>query len=151
FAGLQLRQSIRLLADDGSVIDQAIQTGTGTLWLSFNSALTGAYKYYENGDNTKTFVQIYAEDGTLEYQSPLTRFFVGEQYVYTRPQAFADEVVKSQSGSLFWPNIATADYADDSDFCGQTGIVCGTGWNWKASPDIRGATRGNHAHVMLFD
>ena len=153
FVGLQPRQSISLLAADGSVIDQTMQTVAGTtLWLSFNEALWyGPYMYAENGDNAKTIVQIYAEDGTLEYQSPLTRFFVGEQYVYTRPQAFADEVVKSQSGSLFWPNIATADYADDSDFCGQTGIVCGTGWNWMASPDIRGATRGNHAHVMLFD
>ena len=66
FAGLQLRRSIRLLAENGSVIDQAMQTVAGTtLWLSFNSALTGAYTYYENGDNAKTAVQIYAEDGTL--------------------------------------------------------------------------------------
>src|SRR5207245_583965 len=99
FAGLQLRQSIRLLAEDGSVIDQTMQTVSGTtLWLSFNSALTGAYKYAENGDNAKATVRIYAEDGTLEYQSPLTRFYEGETYTYSRPRAFADETIKTRSG-----------------------------------------------------
>src|SRR5207245_3649915 len=101
FSGLQPRQSIRLLAEDGSVIDQTMQTVAGTtLLLSFNSAPTGAYNYYENGDNAKAVIQIYAEDGTPEYQSPLTRFFVGETYTYTRPRAFADELVKTRSGAL---------------------------------------------------
>jgi len=148
FAGLQPRQSIRLLAEDGSIIDQTIQTVAGTtLWLSFNSALTGAYKYAENGDNAKSVVQIYAEDGTLEYQSPLTRFFVGEQYTYTRPRTFADELVKTRSGSLYWPNPAQV-YADDS--C--AGITClnDGSWVWKQSPDVR-AMFGTKVHFTAFD
>ncbi len=147
FDGLQPRQSIRLLAEDGSVIDQMMQTVSGTtLWLSFNSALTGAYSYYENGDNAKTLVQIYAEDGTLEYQSPLTRFFVGERYTYARPRAFADEVSKGQSGALSWQLPVFAD-----DDC--AGITCPNdgSWVWKSSPDVRGALRGTKVHVTPFD
>src|SRR5207249_3853996 len=143
FDGLQTRQSVRLLAENGTLIDQTMQTGTATVWLSFNSALTGPYAYYENGDNAKTVVKIYGEDGTLEYQSPLTRFFVGEKYAYTRPTVFADELVKTRSGALFWPNTI---YADDS--CG--GIQCLGTWMWQQSPTII-PLRGTYAHVTPFD
>ena len=91
-------------------------------------------------------MQIYAEDGTLEYQSPLTRFFVGEQYVYTRPRTLADELVKTRSGSLYWPN-PTQVYADDS--C--AGITCPNdgSWVWKQSPDAR-AMFGAKVHVTSY-
>src|SRR2546428_1127955 len=121
----------------------------GILLLSFSSALTGTYRYPENGDNAKTTVQIYAEDGTLEYQSPLTRFFVGEQYTYTRPRTFADELVKTRSGALYWTNPI---YVDES--C--SGVTCTpTQWTWRAA-DVQGAqtpsvTRGSLVHVTPFD
>ena len=157
FSGLQVRQSIRLLAENGSVIDQTMQTVSGTtLWLSFNSALTGAYTYYENGDNAKTAVQIYAEDGTLEYQSPLTRFFVGEQYKYTRPRAFADELVKTRSGALYWDPtypIYADEPIDQTQNCPQGSSVCGGSggdtWLWQQSPNAI-PLRNTYAHITLF-
>ncbi len=171
FSGLQPRQSIRLLAENGLVIDQTMQTGTGTLWMSFNSAPTGAYNYYENGDNAKAAIQIYAEDGTLEYQSPLTRFFVGEQYTYTRPRTFADELVKTRNGALYWPAGSTGIYADEFGDCDNhvNGITCfpSSNWNglctqgsqglgcWRQADGqdslTKGAIRGNYVHVTPFD
>ena len=160
FAGLQLRQSIALIAENGVVIDRAQQTVAGsTLFLSFNSLLSGAYAYYEQGDNGKTVVRIYAEDGTLEYQSPLTRLFVGELYTYTRPTAFADEFVKRTDGALSWPNISTADYGDESNFCTQQGITCAVenvvqSWPstlWRtAGTDTLSALRGVNVHATPF-
>ncbi len=146
FSGLQPRQSIRLLAENGTVIDQTMQTSAGTLWLSFNSALTGAYMYAENGDNAKTVVQVYAEDGTLEYQSPLTRFFVGEQYTYTRPRAFADRLVKTTSGAVYWPQTI---YADDSCPSGATCDGSPT-WVWQQAPNVPPLS-GVSAHVTTFN
>ncbi len=153
FAGLQLRQSIELLDDAGQVIDQGMQAGTNTMFLSFNSVVPSlfAYQYAENGHNARTTVRIYAEDGTLEYQSPLTRFFVGEQYTYTRPRAFADELLKTRSGSLYWPQYI---YADEPDFCGGN-TSCSPGWTWQygdgPGAPVRGAQRGNWVHTMPFD
>jgi RHS repeat-associated protein len=146
FDGLQPRQSISLSGEDGSVIDQTMQSGTGTVWLSFNSALTGAYAYHENGDNARTTVRIYAEDGTLEYQSPLTRFFVGERYTYARPRAFADEVVKTRSGALYWPNSI---YIDEN--C--PGPTCSGTWTWvdPSTGATRSVMRGSKAHITTFD
>lgn len=148
FDGLQSRQSIALVAENGTIIDQAMQTGTGTLWLSFNSALTGTRAYYENGDSAKSTVRIYAEDGTIEYQSPLTRFFVGERYTYTRPRAFADELVKTRNGALYWQNPGTNIYADDA--C-PSGATCDglPAWVWQQSPNVI-PMRGTSAHFTTF-
>src|SRR3989449_1076521 len=150
FAGIQLRQSVRLMAEDGTVIDQSIQTGAGLLLLSFNSGLTGPYKNYENGHNARTIVQVFAEDGTLEYQSPLTRFFVGEKYAYIRTKAFADELVKARSGALYWPQYI---WADENTFCGGN-ITCAStnpnGWTWQTTP-TSAAIPGNYVHTIPFD
>ena len=153
FDGLQSRQSIALVGEDGSVVDQTMQPGAGTVWLSFNSALTGPYKNYENGDNTKTMVRIYAEDGTLEYQSPLTRFFVGERYAYTRPRALADELVRTTSGALRWPNTIYADEKNAGTCFDVPGkiVACSGSWSWQQSPTVRGALRGNYVHLTPFD
>jgi len=162
FDGLQPRQSVSLISEDGSVIDQAVQTGAGAVWLSFNSALTGAYAYYENGDNAKTAVKIYAEDGTLEYQSPIRRFFVGQRYAYARPRTFADELVKTTSGALCWirdscwGGSANPIYADEKDPSGNCFVAAGFTigcygtWTWQQSPNTR-ALRGSYVHTTQFD
>src|SRR5207247_10367430 len=97
-------------------------------------APSGAYSHYENGDNAKTSIRIYAEDGSLEYQSPFTRFSVGERYTYTRPRAFADELVRTRNGATYWPNWV---WADEFGFCSGN-ITCAGSWTWREA-DVAGA------------
>jgi len=172
FSGLGNREAIRLLSDDGTVIDHGQAGSSGLVFLSFNPTPNGCvpsacdptvsyHVYAETGDNARSTVRIYAEDGTLEYQSPLTRFFVGEQYTYARPRTFADELVKTRSGALYWPSIGTADWGDEYGFCSQAGITCyvensQAAWPTWREVDVQGtqssqSARGVYVHVTPFD
>ena len=147
FDGLLTRQSIQLLDASGTMFAQSQQTSSGTIFLSFYKTQDAFPRYFETGDNTQTVVRIYAEDGTLEFQSPFTRFFVGERYTYTRPKAFADELVKTRSGGLYWPQYV---WVDENPFC--TGnISCYGLWDWEQSPQVLGALRGSYVHKSVFD